>query len=98
MPKRDQTRKVSPIPNEPFRFLVESWEIPDQPHVVDLLAYGGNSQCSCKSFAIDKTDAIKRGRPLFTEETICCHGWAARDYLINEILKDQSSAQLNPDA
>jgi hypothetical protein len=98
MPKHDQTTKVSPIPHEKFRYLCESWEKPDQPHTVDLLAYGGNGECDCISFCAEKRSGIKAGITLFTSQSMCRHIIAARDYLLNEILKDQSAAQLNPDA
>lgn len=94
MSKKDDTTRVSPIEGEPFRFKCESWETPDQPHTVDLLAYGGNGECFCVSFCAVKREAIKNGSPLFSGETMCRHIIAARDYMINEILKDQSKRQM----
>jgi hypothetical protein len=98
MPKNDATRKVKPIPSEPFCFMVESWSEPDLPRRVELVAFGGNGACDCPDFTITRRENIKRGAPLFSGDTMCGHIFACRDYLINEILKDQSSAQLNPDA
>lgn len=44
------TVKVSEIAGEPFRYRVESWNNPSEPHIVDLLSFGGHGACSCRDF------------------------------------------------
>jgi hypothetical protein len=56
MSSATRTVRVRPVPGELGRFLVESWEKPESPHQVDLLAHQGQGACSC-------TDWVTRCRP-----------------------------------
>jgi hypothetical protein len=94
MSKKNATTKVSPIPFEPFKYLVESWSEPDMPRTVDLLSYGGNGECQCPGFVIEKMTTIKKSGVAFDETTRCRHIEAAVMYQMNEILKDQSARQM----
>lgn len=71
--------------NPPLQWLVESESHPTQPHLVDLGAYAGNGECSCKDFSTRRAPELKAGRrpsPL----TRCKHIKAARERLLNRVI------------
>jgi hypothetical protein len=76
--------------------LVESWERPDSPHQVDLLAHGGQSACSCtdwttrcrpnqkaKPFAFIPYGTARSPDP---DRHACRHVTVARTYFMKEVL------------
>lgn len=98
MPKASRTVKVREIPYEPFRYQVESWNDPDLFHTVDLLAYGGESECDCWDFR----GACRRNRMRLgpgvqigygdphrpnKSRTRCRHISVAREKCLNDRLK-----------
>jgi hypothetical protein len=91
------TIKVRPVHGEMGRFLVESWEHPDRPHQVDLLAHGGQGACSCtdwttrcrgnqkaKPYAFIPYGTAKKPDP---ERQACRHVTVARTYFMKEVLQ-----------
>lgn len=50
MPKKDGTVRVKAVKGEAMRYLVESWGSSQEPHMVDLLANGGNGACDCVDY------------------------------------------------
>jgi len=96
MSKDTKTIRVRPILGELGRFSVESWERPDQPHLVDLLAHGGQGSCSCTDwstrcrpsqrlhpFAFIPYGTAKSPDPA---RHACRHVTVARTYFTKEIL------------
>jgi len=92
--------KVRPVHGEIGRFLVESFEHPDQPHQVDLLAHAGQGACSCKDWttrcrpnqkaapnAFIPYGTAKKPDPARQE---CRHVHVARKYFLKEILQGLS--------
>ena len=61
MPKATSTIKVAPITGEVGRYYVESWSSPQRPHCVDLLAYAGAGECSCKDWQTRRGPIVKPG-------------------------------------
>lgn len=76
-----------------MRFRVESWSKPQQPHMVDLLAHSGASQCSCVDWSTRRGPAIKGGALPGTPESMCRHVKAARHYFLNKLLKQMAADQ-----
>lgn len=90
MPRCIRTVRVSPIPNEPLRFHVESWSRPGETHVVDLGARYPMGRCSCESYTCTLWPEFKRTlRPRY-----CRHIESARTYLCNRRIREL--AGLNP--
>ncbi len=58
MPRSTNTVRVQAIDGEQFRYRVESWEDPANPHTVDLLEIDGNGQCCCWDFRKKCSDNI----------------------------------------
>lgn len=88
MPRATRTVRVSPIPNEPLRYWVESWSS-SKPHLVDLSEHNGNGACSCKNYITRKWPAIRDSTaPLFTQETACRHIQAAWRHWLRHSLRD----------
>lgn len=87
MPRETKTVRVAPIAGEVMRYSVESWTKAQRPHMVDLLAYQGAGECSCKSWVTQKWPLIrdKTGFP-GTPATMCRHVSAARLYFLNRLL------------
>lgn len=90
------TIRVRAVPGEMGRFLVESWEKPDQPHQVDLLAHGGQGACSCTDWTT-RCRPNQKARPFaFTPygtarspdpaRHACRHVTVARTYFMKEVL------------
>jgi hypothetical protein len=97
MSSATRTIKVRPVHGELGRFLVESWEHPDRPHQVDLLAHGGQGACSCtdwstrcrgnqklKPYAFIPYGTAKKPDP---ERHACRHVTVARTYFMKEVLQ-----------
>lgn len=76
---------ILPHKDEPFCYDVPSESHPTYPHRVDLLALGGIGQCSCETWKFRAWPKIKGGGRAY-----CRHVTAARNYLIDQILEDQS--------
>lgn len=70
----------------PFRWHVQSESEPQFPHLVDLLGYAGNGECSCKHFLCRMAPELKQGRKP-TPATRCKHIRAAREALINNLIR-----------
>ena len=101
------TMKVRPLAGEMGRFHVESWEHPDRPHVVDLLAHGGQGECSCidwstrcrpnqkaRPFAFIEYGSKRSPNP---ERHVCRHVTVARTYFMREVLRGLSSTHRTGD-
>jgi hypothetical protein len=92
-----KTLKVRSIEAEIGRFVVQSESSPTRPHVVDLLAHGGQGECSCVDFSTRcrpnqraKPGAFipygSAGRP--NPDRHCCkHIHVARTYFLREVLQ-----------
>lgn len=87
MPRTTKTVRVQAIDGETMRFRVESWSKPQQPHVVDLLAYEGAGECSCADWSIRRGPAIKAGAIAGIH---CRHVVAARALFLNRLLKQMA--------
>lgn len=88
-----RTVNVRPIPGEAMCYFVESWSSPNRPHRVELRAYGGMGECSCKDWQTRRGPLIKKMNAAHTTKpgalgTLCRHTSAARWHLINSILAD----------
>lgn len=91
MPKATQTIRVRPIDGETMRFYVESWSHPQRPHIVDLLAGNGASECSCTDWMTRRNIALRNGGKPGSSETMCRHVKAARNYFLNRLLRQMAS-------
>lgn len=94
MPKATSTIKVAPIQGEALRYYVESWTSPQRPHVVDLGAYGGAGECSCKDWQTRRGPIVKAGAKPGAPGSLCKHVMAARTHFTNHMLADLS-AEIN---
>lgn len=105
MPEHNKTVKVRPIPGEPYRYYVESWQRPHLPHVVDLLEHHGNGACDCRDFLVRCTHNLKvhahpvpygvPGSPN-SNRTQCRHIYAARESFLNRLLRIIAAEQREP--
>jgi len=90
------TVQVRPVIGELGRFYVESWERPNQPHMVDLLAHQGQGCCSCTDWQTRCRPNQKENPMAFIpygtakapnpERHACRHVTAARSLFLKEIL------------
>ena len=90
MPKSEHTVRVTPIPNEPGRYRVESWSKPDSPHLVDLFSYGGRGECSCKDWQTRRGPMVKKACKVGDPQSLCRHVKACRSAFLNSILPDMA--------
>lgn len=79
--------KVEAIEGELGRYRVQSKTDPENPHLVDLLEYQGNGECSCPDFYFDKRGNLKAGQTPQTKHTMCRHIMIARTKWANDSLK-----------
>ena len=95
-----RTVKVTPVINEMGVFTVESWEFPDAPHRIDLLAYSGQGACSCRDWEtrcrpnqkLKPNAFIPYGTGKFPDPArqCCRHVTVARTYFMKEVLQGLS--------
>ena len=101
MPRSTGTIKVKARRGEAMRWDVESWEKPQQPHLVDLAANGGRGECSCTDWQTRCNPNFKRhgkwieywgvkGKPN-PERTMCKHVHVTRLHFLNTSLRDISA-------
>jgi hypothetical protein len=79
----------------PTRFLVKSHSEPDTVHLVDLLAYCQNGECTCKGF-VGHFGKIARGFQSTGDagdETRCIHIRLARTFLLGMVLNQFEQQQ-----
>ncbi len=93
----DDTIKVSPIPDQPMNYQVESKTYPQSPNQVHLENYDGNGECNCPDFTIRCMPNIKKfpgkfidygekGRPN-PDRTRCKHIKSAIKYWGDNVLR-----------
>lgn len=70
MPPKLTSLKVSPIPNSPMHYYVQSESQPDSPHEVHLENYGGNGECSCIDWTMVCQKNIKENPGKFIDYRI----------------------------
>lgn len=78
----------------PFRWQVESQSNPRTPHLVDLLGFHGNGECSCPHFTFTLARELRMGR-VPSPATRCKHIRAAREALLNTLIKENLHANKN---
>jgi len=96
MPEKPTSIKVRPIEGELGRFHVVSASS-NKPHLVDLLAYAGQGQCSCTDWTTRcrPNQKTKEGRWIDygikgmpnPNRTECKHVHVARRYFLKEVLQ-----------
>lgn len=89
-PAKIRTLKVRRF-EPPFRWRVESESRPSAPHLVDLLGYDGNGECSCPHFVFTLARELKMGR-VPSPATRCKHIRAAREALLNALIRERLHA------
>lgn len=97
MSAENRTVRITEIPGEPWRFRVESWSDPANPHVVDLLQHRGAGECSCWNWKRQRwpliRDAEAQGLKWETNPHVFCrHVKVARNYRLNSLLRKLSVA------
>lgn len=107
MPRSHGTVRISSLPDEPFRYWVESWTKPDQPHVVELFSLGGNGECSCEDFAFHCLPNLREkqtiidyygpGHQISPSRTRCKHIYLAEKRYLRD-LRWAIYCKRNPDA
>lgn len=71
-------------------YAVESWTEGREPHRVDLLAYEGRGECSCKSWQCRVEPALKGGASFYDPRGFCRHVQAARQFFLCRLLGQMS--------
>jgi hypothetical protein len=94
---------VQEVPGERFRYWVRSRSRPEERHLVDLLANGGNGECACEHFTMTCKPNWRhlahalgedfRSIPFGTNATICWHIVEARSHAFWDILRSLSSME-----
>jgi len=84
----EQIVKIQPIEGEPMRFHSPSISQPTMPHLIDLMAYDGNGECSCWSFRGEKRSNMLAGKPTHTPLTRCKHIRAAITFMGEKLVED----------
>jgi hypothetical protein len=77
-------------------YKVESESNPKKTYRVDLTAMGGYSQCSCADWAMRRSAAAMKKKPMGTRETACKHILAARTHFLNGLLVAMATSEEAP--
>lgn len=77
-------------------YLVRSDTNPARQHRVDLLAYAGYGECSCRDYATRRRPAVKAGAAPGSRAVLCKHLIAARRYFLNYLLRKMALVESAP--
>jgi len=76
---------IEPVNGEEGRYYATSQSSPHRKYIIDALAHGGRSECSCTRWGC-VTWPLIRDRKRITPRDRCAHLTAFREYICTEVL------------